>query len=116
MVAERSLGFRDLDLVGCGAGAALAALEALSAIRWLSRNVPLALAWSTTAQPPPRRSMRACFRETEPSFRTTSHVGSRPTMIWSLVTSIGSPEAGTRRKLAMTVLLVGETSAAARGF
>ena len=38
-----------------------------SATRWLSMKVPLALPWSTTVKPSPRRWIFACRRETDPS-------------------------------------------------
>jgi hypothetical protein len=80
--------------------------SALSTTRWLSTNVPFALPWSTTAHSSPRRSRRACLRETDPSLTTTSQVGSRPTRALSLLTSMGAaPEVGTRRKAAMKFLL-----------
>src|SRR6266850_867885 len=80
-----------------------------SATRWLSRNVPLALPWSTTNHPTVRRSTRACLRETEPSLTTMSQPGSRPTRVLSLSTSIAPPPAaGTSRRLAMLLLLLGE--------
>src|SRR5262245_40296022 len=69
-----------------------------SATRWLSRKVPLALAWSTTAQLSPRHTRRACRRDTEPSGTTTSQVASRPTST-SLVISKGAPKTGIRRSV-----------------
>src|SRR5688572_6422244 len=59
------------------------ALRLPSATRWPSMKVPLALAWSTTCHSSPRRSIRACLRETEPSATTTSAEGSRPTITTS---------------------------------
>jgi hypothetical protein len=73
----------------------------VSATRWLSTKVPLALPWSTTIQLRPRFSRRACLRETEPSLSTTSQVVSRPTSTWSWPISMGDPEAGTSRNEAM---------------
>jgi hypothetical protein len=73
-------------------------------MRWLSRNVPLALRWSTTNHAPRRHSICACRRETEPSFTYTSQPGSRPTTAVSFVTTRGVPKAGTRRRTDMSFL------------
>ena len=77
-------------------------LSACSAMRRLLRYVPLALPWSTTHQIPPRCSRRACLLDTEPSATTISQLGSRPTTVWSLTTSIGWPETGTSLRVAIS--------------
>jgi hypothetical protein len=53
-----------------------------------------------------RRSIRAWRLETEPSFRTTSHAGSRPTRAGSFEISMGVPVSGMRRSVDTRVLLV----------